>query len=116
MDDRVLSAGEGRLRRKGYHGMYLVIVLRTLRHACEEHGGAHGVADVVEFAVTSRIQDIVNLRRNIAGAHLVPAAKTNQRRRIYIRVSVFVNTRVHGFRPFVISQFNSIVLTFHDWI
>jgi len=34
----------------------------------------------------------------------------------YIRVSVFVNIRVHGFRPFVISQFKSIVLTFRDWI
>ena len=116
MDDRVLCACVGRHRRKGYHGVYLVIVLRTLRHPCEEHGGAHGVADVVEFAVTGRIQDIVNLRRNIAGSHLVPAAKTNQRRRIYIRVLVFVNIRVHGFRPFVMSQFNSIVLTFRDWI
>jgi hypothetical protein len=34
----------------------------------------------------------------------------------YIIVSVFVNIRVHSFGPFVISQFNSIVLTFRDWI
>jgi hypothetical protein len=36
------------------------------------------VADVVEFVVTGRIQDIVNLRRKVVRAHLVPAAKANR--------------------------------------
>jgi hypothetical protein len=38
------------------------------------------VADIVEFVVTGRSQDVVNLRRNVIGAHLVPTTKPKQSR------------------------------------
>ena len=38
------------------------------------------MADIVEFVVTGRIQNIVNLRRNVVGAHLVPTEMPKESR------------------------------------
>lgn len=71
-----LRLGSGGNRSQGDHRLDLPVELRVRRRGNEEQGGGKRIADVDKPFLLRQFQDVVDARRGVVPAHLVPPEQT----------------------------------------